>query len=104
MENVGQECIGSRWVVTRKEEHDSQKMQIKARLVLRGFQEVVKPQSDSPTVAKESLKVLIVLASNNDLRWCQWILEWHSCKQKFWIEKCLCSRQRIRELMVMCGS
>ena len=50
MENVGQEYIGSRWVVTRKEEHDGQKMQIKARLVLRGFQEVVKPQSDSPLV------------------------------------------------------
>ena len=66
MENVGQEYIGSRWVVTRKEEPDGQKMHIKARLVLRGFQEVVKPQSDSPTVAKESLKVLIALAVNED--------------------------------------
>ena len=66
MENVGQECIGSRWVVTRKEEHDGQKMQIKARLVLRGFQEVVKPQSDSPTVAKESLKVLVAVDVKED--------------------------------------
>ena len=44
MENVGQECIGSRWVVTRKEAHDGQKTQIKARFVARGFQEVKKPQ------------------------------------------------------------
>ena len=29
-----------------------------------GFQEVDKPQSDSPTVAKESLKLLIALAAN----------------------------------------
>ena len=51
---VGQECIGIRWVVTRKEAHDGQKTQIKARLVARGFQEVKKPQSDSPTEAKKS--------------------------------------------------
>ena len=32
----------------------------------RGFQEIEKLQSDSPTVAKESLKMLIVLAANED--------------------------------------
>ena len=32
----------------------------------RGFQEADKPQSDSPTVTKESLKILIALAVNKD--------------------------------------
>ena len=40
VEDVGQDCIGRRLVITRKEEHDGQKKQIKARLVARGFQEV----------------------------------------------------------------
>ena len=34
----------------------------------RGFQEIEKPQSDSPTVVKESLKLLITLAANNDFK------------------------------------
>ena len=39
VKDKGQETIGSRWVVTEKEKHDSQKQQTKARLVARGFQE-----------------------------------------------------------------
>ena len=66
VEDIGQECIRSRWVITRKEAHDEQKTQIKARLVARGFQEVGKPQSDSPKVAKESLKILIAMALKDD--------------------------------------
>ena len=56
VKDEGQETIGSRWVVTEKEKHDGQKLQTKARLVARGFQETLKPQSDSPTVSKESFK------------------------------------------------
>ena len=52
VEDVGQECNGSHWVVTRKAKHDWQKTQVKARLVAQGFQEVEKPQLYSPTVAK----------------------------------------------------
>ena len=37
VEDKGQETIGSRWVVTAKEKHDSQKQQTKARLVACGF-------------------------------------------------------------------
>ena len=65
-EDIALETIGSYWVVTKKEKHDGQKTQYKARLVARGFQEIEKPQSDSPTVLKESLKVLIALAANED--------------------------------------
>ena len=41
-EDVGQQTIGSRWVVTSKEKHDGQKKNTKARLVARSFQETLK--------------------------------------------------------------
>ena len=38
VEDIGQDAIGSRWVITSKEKHNGQKKQTKARLVTRGFQ------------------------------------------------------------------
>merc|ERR1712030_113785 len=64
----GQDVIGSRWVITVKEKHDGQKQQCKARLVARCFQESYKPQSDSPTVLKDSFKLLMAVAANNGFR------------------------------------
>ena len=66
VEDKGKECIGSRWVITQKEKHDGQKIEFKARLVARGLQDKDKPQSDSPTVAKESLKLLLAIAANEE--------------------------------------
>ena len=40
----------------------------KARLVARGFQESLKPQSDSPTVSKESFKMLMAVAANDNFK------------------------------------
>ena len=51
--------------MTEKEKHDGKKLQTKARLVARGFQETLKPQSDSPTVSKESFKILMAIAANS---------------------------------------
>ena len=65
VKDKGQETIGSRWVVTTKEKHDGQKQKTKARLVARGFQETMKPQSDSPTVSKESFKMLMTITAND---------------------------------------
>ena len=52
VEDIGQEKIGSRWVITKKEKHDGQKSDYKARLVCRGFQEenklLRKAQTSSP--------------------------------------------------------
>ena len=59
VEDTGQERVGSRWVITRKEKHDGQKTQFKARLVAKGFHEKNKPQSDSPTAMRESLKSFV---------------------------------------------
>ena len=62
VKDEGQEFITTRWVNTRKENHDGQKTDIKSRLVARGFQDLdqfgLKPQSDSPTAQKESLKMM----------------------------------------------
>ena len=52
--------IGRRWVIIQKEKHDKQSQQTKARLAAHGFQESLKPQSDSPTASKDSFKMLIV--------------------------------------------
>merc|ERR1712115_116660 len=47
-----------------KQKHDGQKTRYTARLVAKGFQEVDQPQSDSPTAAKESFKLLMALSAN----------------------------------------
>ena len=64
VKDKGQETLGSRWVITEKEKHDGQKQKCKARLVARGFQESLKPQSDSPTASKESFKLLMAISTN----------------------------------------
>ena len=68
VKDEGQEEIRSRWVVTEKEKYDGQKQQTKARLVAHRFQETLKPQSDSPTVSKESFKTLMAIAANSDFK------------------------------------
>ena len=60
----GQKTIDSRWILNEKQAHDGQKKKVKARLVAKGFQEEYKPQSDSPTVLRDSLKTFLVLAAN----------------------------------------
>ena len=46
VDDIGQEKIGSRWIVTEKEKHDGQKHNYKVRLLAKGFQEWEQPQSD----------------------------------------------------------
>ena len=53
--------LTSRWVVSEKGEN-----QVKARLVVRGFEEEVYPQSDSPTASKESFKTFLAIAANQE--------------------------------------
>ena len=64
--NEGQETISSRWVITKKEKADRQKTNYKDRLVARGFQEKLAPQSDSPTMLRESMKLFFAVAANED--------------------------------------
>ena len=64
VEDTGQETIQSRWVLTEKQAHDGQKKKVKGRLVAKGFQEAFKPQSDSPTILRDSLKTILTIAAN----------------------------------------
>ena len=70
VEDVGQNTIGSRWIITRKEAHDGQKKICKGRIVARGFQEQEKPQSDSPTVLRASVKTFVAVAANQGFEIC----------------------------------
>merc|ERR1711873_24260 len=66
--DCGQERISSRWVVMQKEKSDGQKSQVKGRIVTKGYQEGKKPQSDLPTLLRESLKMYFALAANEGFR------------------------------------
>lgn len=60
VKNIGQKTVSCRWVVTKKGE------KVKARLVARGFEEMLINQVDAPTVNSTSLWCLFtVTASNN---------------------------------------
>ena len=64
VQDQGQKRISTRWVITEKiNENDKN---IKARLVVRGFEEEEQVQSDSPTAAKSTLRVVMALAANEN--------------------------------------
>ena len=54
-----QHVLSSRWVVTLKSESV-----VKARLCVRGFEEMIHPQSDSPTASNDSFKLFLSIAAN----------------------------------------
>lgn len=60
VDDKGQNCITTTWVITEKR-IDGQ-MGIKARLVARGFEDQEVVQTDSPTAAKSTLRILICIA------------------------------------------
>ena len=66
VEDIGQQTIQSRWILTEKQEHDGQKTKVKGRIVAKGFQESIKPQSDSPTILRDSLKTVLAIAANEN--------------------------------------
>ena len=63
VEDEGQDTLDSRWVITRKEKSDGQKQKVKGRLVAKGFQEKESPQSDSPIMLRESMKMFFLCGS-----------------------------------------
>ena len=50
----------------KNKKQDGQKSNVKARLVEKGFQESFKPQADSPSALRKSLKVCLSIAANED--------------------------------------
>ena len=61
VKDIRQERLSSRWVLTDKSTQDQKK--VKAQLVCRGFEELVKVQSDSPTGSRETLHMLLTVAA-----------------------------------------
>ena len=53
-------------MITRKEKADGQKKNVKGRLVAKEFQEKEAPQSDSPTMLRESMKMFFSVVENMD--------------------------------------
>ena len=64
VKDVGQTRLKTRWLYSNKEKQDSLKVDYKARLVVKGFMVHDYPRSDSPTIAKESLKTFLAIAAN----------------------------------------
>ena len=64
----GQETVGSRWVITKKEKADGQKKNVKGRLDAKGFQETEALQSDSPTMLREFMKIFFAVAANENFK------------------------------------
>jgi hypothetical protein len=64
VDDIGQARLGSHWVITKKEKHDGEKTLYKGRILAKGFHEEVKPQLDSPTAQRESVKVFLSIAAN----------------------------------------
>ena len=62
IDDIGQERLSTTWVITDKSKED--KIRIKARLVVRGFEEQNRSaRSDSPTSSKEFIRLALAIAS-----------------------------------------
>ena len=66
VQDLGQQRISSRWVVMEKQNHDGMKVEMKARLVVIGFQETEDLMSYSPTLSHDSLRIMMIITSNKD--------------------------------------
>ena len=62
VERKDQSIISTRWVTRPKITEG--KMKVKARLVLRGFEENINFRTDSPTCRRESVRILLFILSN----------------------------------------
>ena len=72
VEDIGQNSISCRWVLTQKGED------VRARLVARGFEEEENIQSDSPTLSKAGFRVILAVIAS-----CGWNIETTDIKSAF---------------------
>ena len=63
VKDTGQYCVSSKWVVKPKQIDGV--LSVKARLVLRGFEEEGDFRKDSPTCMRESLRLALVIIATN---------------------------------------
>ena len=50
--------------MTEKMKDDGQKEEYKARIIVKGYQEMIDPQSDSPTALRKSAKLFYSITAN----------------------------------------
>ena len=62
VEDIGQQSLSSRWVITEK--YKDGNLTCKARLVARGFEDEDNVQTDSPMAGKETIKIFLALVSS----------------------------------------
>ena len=67
IEDVGLKCVTGRWVCTRK--IDNNITHLKARYIIKGFQEKSSLQSNFPTRSKKCLQIILAIVSRK-----QWFL------------------------------
>ena len=61
--NTGQKAVSTKWVITEKLNEDGSK-RLKARLVVRGFEEkLIGHKTDSPTCSRQALRLAFVVGS-----------------------------------------
>ncbi|PIK34738.1 hypothetical protein BSL78_28434 [Apostichopus japonicus] len=65
VQDHGQKKLSTRWVVTEKTLPNGEKG-VKARLVVRGFEEEQQIPSDSPTASKSTLRIVMAIAASQD--------------------------------------
>ena len=101
--DMGQPTLSTRWVICEKDMTDGKK-QMKARLVVRGFEEQEKVPSDSPTAGKSSLRTAVAIAASE-----RWTLESIDIKPAF-LQGTNIDREIFllppdgRDMMAHCGS
>ena len=64
IKDVGQDTLSTTWVITQK--LSDGKVNVKSRLVVRGYEEEEKCRTDSPTCCKDSIRLLLGLAVAKD--------------------------------------
>jgi hypothetical protein len=72
VEDKGQNCLSTRWVLWWKG------TEVRARLVVRGFEEEEELNKDSPTVVKSTMRVLMAIAA-----WRKWPIKTRDIKSAF---------------------
>ena len=77
IDDQGQFRISSTWVVWMKQ-HDDGDEECRARLVARGYEEEYEVQSDSPTVDKASIRLIMMLCATN-----KWTVKTSDVKSAF---------------------
>ena len=73
VKDIGQQTISTRWVVEQKGDG-----LVKARLVARGFEEMLEDKKDAPTADKSSIRMFLTLSACN-----QWEIETIDIKSAF---------------------